>query len=118
LAEDKNLPSVDDFDEANASALSEMIVDPVTSEPVKLQIINMILEAAKNLTFFETMLKEEMTKAKCPHCKHVNHWLIPEDELNQMGWVTHEKDKRVSRHTTVETCEEYAEACSKKKVTT
>lgn len=106
------------FDEANASALAEMLVDPATSEPVRLQIINDILEASGSDTFFETMFKEMLSFAQCPHCNHENHWLVPEEDLNQMGWVTHEKDDRVPRHTSQDVCSEFAEACAKKRVTT
>jgi hypothetical protein len=109
---------LDDFDVANAAALAEMLGDPSTSEKVRLQIINEILEASKNLTFFEKMYNENVSLAKCPFCSHENHWLIPEDDLNQMGWVTHEKDDTVPRHTSADTCSDYAEACGKKKVTT
>jgi phage FluMu protein Com len=108
---------IDDFDEANAAALAEMVADQQTSEPVRLQIINEILEASVNETFFEKMFAEDLSLAKCPHCKHENHWLIPEDDLNQIGWVTSDKDSRVPKHTSEDLCSEYAEACSKKKVT-
>jgi hypothetical protein len=108
---------IDDFDEANAGVLAEMLADPHTSEPVRLQIINDILDASKDDSFFETMLQEEMSLSGCPHCNHQNHWLIPEDDLNQMSWVSHEKDGRVKRNTTAEDCEEFAEACAKKKTT-
>jgi len=109
---------MDDFDVANAAALAEMLGDPATSEKVRLQIINEILESSKNLTFFEKMFNENVSLAQCPFCKHENHWLIPEDDLNQMNWVTHENDERVPQHTSQDTCPDYAEACAKKKVTT
>jgi len=120
MSEDKvaNLAKIDDFDEANAAALAEMLGDPNTNPQVRLQIINEILAAQERHTFFETMLEEEITLAECPECKHENHWLIPEDDLNEMGWVSHEKDDRVKRHTTYADCESFAEACSKKKTTT
>lgn len=113
----KKKSSVDDFDEANAKALLEMIADPVTPEPVRLQIINEILEQTKDNSFFETMYKENMTLSRCPYCSHENHWLIPEDELNIMGHVSAEKDPRVKFQTTSEDCPQFQESCSKKKIT-
>ncbi len=115
MKEEKDGERVLDFDEANAQALAEMLSDPTTSEHVRLQIINEILEQSKDQTFFETMFIEELTLAVCPFCKHKTHWLIPEDDLNQMGWVSHEQDKRVKKHTTIKDCEIFQEACSKKK---
>jgi len=109
---------MDDFDEANAAALAEMLGDQATSEKVRLQIINEILESSKNDSFFEKMFNENISLACCPFCKHENHWLIPEDELNQMGWISHEQDENVPKHTSEDSCHDYAEACAKKKVTT
>jgi len=105
------------FDEANAAVLAEMLASPDTSEAVRLQVINELNEASKSDTFFEAMFNEELSVGKCPHCKHKNHWLIPEDDLSQMGWVTSDEDPRAEKHTTIKTCEEYQESCSKKKVT-
>ena len=106
-----------DFDEKNASTLAEMLVDPATTEAVRLQIINDILEAAGDNTFFETMMKEDMSKSACPMCKHKTHWLVPEEDLNQMGWVSSEKDSRVPQHSSSAICPEFAEACLKKRTT-
>lgn len=106
-----------DFDEANAEALAEMLVDPVTSENIRLQIINEILDKSKNQTFFETMYAELMSLTKCPFCHHETHWLIPEDDLNQMGWVSSDNDKRVPVNATDADCAEFQEACLKKKTT-
>ena len=103
------------FDEANAKILTEMLVDPKTPEANRLQIINELNEEAKTSTFFEAMFNEMLSWGKCPHCCHENHWLIPEDDLSQMGWVTHEKDDRVPRNTDIRSCPEFAEACSKKR---
>jgi hypothetical protein len=107
----------DDFDEQNAKVLIEMLSDPVTSEPVRLQIINEILEQTKDNSFFETMYKENMSQGVCPSCSHENHWLIPEDDLNIFGHVTADEDIRVKKHTEIDDCPKYAEACSKKKTT-
>lgn len=106
------------FDDENAAALAEMLADPVTSENVRLQIINEILEKEKDDDFFETMFKELLSYAACPFCEHRSHWLIPEDDLNQMGWVTYEEDSRVPRHPTGKDCAEFQEACQKKRAHT
>jgi hypothetical protein len=118
MADDKTSKLIEGFDEQNASVLAQMLVDPQTSEAIRLQIINELNEASKNETFFEAMFSEALSLGSCPHCMHKNHWLVPEDELNQMGWVTHKEDPRVKRHTDAKDCEEFAEACSKKRVTT
>lgn len=107
-----------DFDSANAETLIEILMDPVTPESVRLNIIGEILESSKNDTFFEMMFLEEMSLGRCPYCRHKNHWLVPEDELNVMNWVTHETDSRVAKQPTRKTCEVFQEACTKKKVTT
>lgn len=108
---------IEGFDEKNAAALAAMLVDPQTSEAVRLQIINELNEASKNQTFFEAMFNEALSIGACPHCMHKNHWLIPEDNLTQMGWVTSKEDQRVKTHTELKDCEEFAEACAKKKTT-
>jgi hypothetical protein len=107
---------IEDFDEQNAAALAELLVDPSTSESVRLQIINELNEASKSETFFEAMFNEALTLGACPCCHHENHWLVPEDVLNQMGWVTSKEDNRVKTHTDSKDCPEFAEACSKKRV--
>jgi len=106
-----------DFDEENAAALSEMLADPVTSENVRLQIIQTLMDEGKSDTFFETMFRELMSLGKCPYCSHETHWLCPEDDLNQMGWVSFEKDPRVVRNPTAKDCPEWQEACNKKRLT-
>lgn len=109
--------TIDDFDQATAEALGELLADPQTSNAVRLQIINELLDEDKGQSFFDTIFKEEMSKGNCPSCNHENHWAIPEEELNIRGWITHEIDKRVKQHSNEETCKEFAEACSKKKTT-
>lgn len=108
---------IDDFDEENASALISLLQDPLTDPRIRLQIINEILEASKADSFFETMHAETLSLGSCPNCQHETHWLIPEEDLNVMGWISHEKDPRVPVHTNEAMCEEFAEACSKKKTT-
>ena len=107
-----------DFDVQNAAAMAEILADPVTSEAVRLQIINEILADSKSESFFETMFQEEMSLSKCAFCNHENHWLVPEDEKNIMGRVTYEKDKRVPKQPTKDECTDFQEACQKKMVTT
>lgn len=106
----------DTLDAQNAAVLAELVCDPLTTEHVRVQILNKLLENKRNDNFFVTMFNEQLSLGKCPKCEHKNHWLIPEDDLNQMGWVTHEKDKNVKRHTTAKDCPKYQEACSKKKI--
>ncbi len=121
MSDEKDEPDNDEpdlgFDEANAQVLAEMLVDPKTPESSRLQIINELNESEKHSSFFETMFSGELSWGKCPHCHHENHWLVPEDDLVQMGWVTYEKDDRVPRNTDIRSCPEYAEACIKKGVT-
>ncbi len=108
--------AADDFDEANAAVIAELLADPVTSENIRLQLINEILQSDKGKSFWDTMLKEDMSLSSCPNCGHHNHWLIPEDDLNEMGWVTSEKDKKVPKNTDIKSCPQWQESCSKKKV--
>jgi hypothetical protein len=112
---DEKKPTADGFDEANAQALAEMLMDPKTSAAVRLQIINELNEAAKSATFFEAMFNDELSLGRCPHCAHQTHWSVPEDVLNQFGWVSHEKDPRVKKQTSAVDCPEFQEACGKKR---
>ena len=109
-----DIPSVNS---ANAKVLAELVVDPVTPEALRIKILNKLLEAAEGSSFFRTMFEENLSLASCPACDHENHWLIPEDELNKMGWVSHERDPRVPIATTQETCPTWEEACAKKRIT-
>jgi hypothetical protein len=117
VADDKKSSTIDGFDEKNAEVLSKMLIDRQTSEAIRLQIINELNESTKNDTFFESMFAEMLSFGACPCCHHENHWLVPEDDLNQMGWISYEKDDRVKRHTSQIDCPEFAEACTKKRVT-
>jgi len=105
----------DSFDEQNAQALIALLSDPTTDQRIRMQIIAEILEASKADTFFESMFAEGMSLGECPNCKHSNHWLIPEEDLNVFGYVSSEKDSRVPIHTNDQICQEFAEACAKKK---
>lgn len=100
----------------NAQVLAELVVDPATTTHLSVNILNKLLESYEHPNFFITMFEENMSVGECPECGHQNHWLIPETELNQMNWVTADKDPRVPRNTDEHVCEEFKEACSKKKV--
>jgi hypothetical protein len=104
------------FDAENAHVLAELVVDPMTSDALRVRILNKLLESSEGQNFFATMFNELLSHGECPGCGHENHWLIPEDELNRMGWMTHEQDERVPRMTDVTTCVKWQEACKKKKV--
>ena len=99
----------------NLSILADLVADPQTSEHLRVNIINKLLESREGNTFFTTMLEEGLSYGACPNCGHENHWLIPEDSLNELGWVTFKKDPRVKQHTIAADCPEYGEACAKKK---
>lgn len=105
------------LDEENAVVLAHIIVDDDTPDPQKVEAINKLLESKRDENFFNTMFEQLLSFGACPECGHENHWAIPENDLNQIGWVTAEKDERVKVHTTVDDCEQYQEACGKKKVT-
>jgi hypothetical protein len=110
------MASIETLEAANAAVLAELVVDPVTTDHTRVQILNMLLATDDDKNFFVTMFKEALSYGECPDCGHENHWLIPEDELSQMGWVTPEKDDRVKYNPTAEDCPLYQEACPKKKV--
>jgi hypothetical protein len=103
------------LDAANAEVLADMIADPDTPDAKRVLMINKLLESRKSDTFFATMFTEKLSYGACPCCGHENHWLIPEDELNQIGEVTYKKDSRVLRETTMADCPRWQEACIKKK---
>ena len=106
------------LNEANAAVLVELITGADISENLRIQAMEKLTDAKKDQNFFRTMLEENLTKGTCPHCNHTNHFLIPEEELNQMGYVSREEDERVPETTNAETCPEFQEACLKKKITT
>ena len=106
------------MDEANAAVLVELITGPNISENLRIQAMEKLTASKDNDTFFHTMLIEGLTIGVCPHCQHKNHWLVPEEELNQMGYVSHKEDDRVVEQTNEEICPEFQEACLKKKITT
>jgi len=100
----------------NAEVLAELLVKSSPSTHLSIKILNKLLEARSEYEFFETMFEENMSHGECPHCGHANHWLIPEDELNKMDWVTHKQDSRVPDMPNHDDCTDFAESCQKKKV--
>lgn len=107
--------NLSDFHKENAEILLALALDESTTEHTRIQIFTKLLENKKDSNFFETMFRELMSYGPCPECGHENHWLIPEDDLNQMGYITSKHDPRVKAHTTADDCPEYQEACVKKK---
>jgi hypothetical protein len=107
----------DFLDAANAEVLADMVSDPDTPDHLRVRMINKLLEARKSENFFATMMEERLSYGACPNCQHETHWLVPENDLNQMGFVSHELDDRVKRNTTAEECPRWQQACKKKKVT-
>ncbi len=110
-----------EFSDDNAKILADLIVDPQTTDYLRVKIIKEILASREGQTFFKTMFEEAMSAGECPECQHMNHWAIPEVDLNQMDWVTHLRDDRVPENTRTaegspEICDEWQEACKKKKV--
>jgi hypothetical protein len=105
------------LDSENAKVLAQIVVEPTTPDSLRVQILNRLAEGLESENFFDTIFAEDLDLGECPDCGHNNHWLIPEDDLNKMGWVSHEEDDRVPRSTSEETCAKWQEACKKKKVT-
>ena len=106
----------DTLDQENIDVLIELIVDPNTTESLRVKILNKLLDTTESENFFETMVKEALAYGACPCCGHQNYWLTPEEELNRMGVVTHQLDPRVKRTTTAEDCPKWQQACAKKKI--
>lgn len=104
------------LDKENAEVFTELIVSPDTNDPLRTSIIEKILESREGQGYFKTMLEENLSAGECPGCGHLNHWLIPEETLNSMGYVTHEHDSRVAATPNAEVCSTFEEACPKKKV--
>lgn len=105
------------LNEANAAVLVELITAPNVSETLRISAMEKLTDSKEDQSFFRTMLEEKLTIGDCPKCQHKNHWLIPEEELNQMGYVSHDEDERVPETTNEESCPEFQQACLKKKVT-
>ncbi len=105
------------LNEANAAVLVELITAPKVTETLRIQAMAKLTEADEDKSFFRTMLEEKLSYGECPHCQHKNHFLIPEEELNQQGYVSRDEDDRVPETTNEESCPEFQQACLKKKVT-
>lgn len=105
------------LDEANAAVLVELITGPNISENLRIQAMEKLTGSKEGQTFSKTMLEEGLTFGACPHCDHKNHWLVDEEALNQMGWVSSVEDDRVPQYTDADLCEEFQQACLKKKIT-
>ncbi len=106
------------LDEANAAVLVELITGANISENLRIMAMEKLTASKNNDSFFQTMLEEKLTYGECPHCNHKNHWAVPEEELNQMGYVSKDEDDRVPETTDEKICPEFQQACLKKKVTT
>ena len=106
------------MDEANADVLVQLITGSNISESLRISAMEKLTESKKDQSFFRTMFDEKLSYGACPHCGHKNHFLIPEEELNQMGYVSKDEDPRVPEHTDIESCPDYQQACLKKKITT
>lgn len=104
------------LDQENAQAIVDLIADPSTDEALRIKLIRKILETKHTDNFFQTIFEEKLSYGACPNCNSFNHWLIPEIELNKIGWVSHEEDRRISQFTNSESCSKYAQACKKKKI--
>ena len=76
-----------------------------------------LCEGKEDGDFFRTLFEEKLSYGECPHCHHTNHWLLPEDAGNEMGWVTHKEDERVPENTDADSCKTFEQACKKKRVT-
>ena len=105
------------LEDHNLGILAELVADPGTSDWLRIQIIQKINEAKGGISFFETIYREGLSEGDCPHCGHHRAWLIPEDVLNELGFVSYKEDPRVPPTTDKESCETYAEACLKKTLT-
>ena len=106
----------DSLEKDNAEILAALIVDPNTSDALRVNILNKLLDSTEADNFFETIVKEDLSLGACPNCGHENHWLVPEEDLNRFGVVAYENDPRVKRMTDKNDCERWQEACAKKKV--
>lgn len=102
--------------DSNAQVLADLVADPATTDALKVKIMSEFIQAKEGQDFFKTMFEDSLSWGACPCCGHTNHWAIPEDDLNQMGFVTSEHDPDVPVHTTEKTCSEFMQACAKKKV--
>ena len=115
MARPKKSRSTGTLEAQNAQIMANMVVDEDTTEYLKIKILNKLLESKASFNFFPTMFSENMSLGNCPECGHENHFLIPEDELNKLGWVTHKLDPEVPEYASEEVCPTFQESCGKKK---
>ncbi len=107
----------DDFlDFANAKTMADLVADPDTPERLRVEIIQKLVAAKKSDNFFQTIYEQKLSFGKCPRCTHEGHWLVPEDELNKFGYVTHEVNAAVPEYTDETTCSRWAQSCKKHKI--
>jgi hypothetical protein len=112
----KTAKNFDSLERDNAEILAALIIDPNTTDALRVSILNKLLDSTSADNFFETIVKEDLSLGACPECGHMNHWLVPEEDLNRFGVVAYENDPRVKRMTTAADCPRWQEACAKKKV--
>lgn len=111
-----NRKNTGNLESDNAKILAELAVDSETSIDLQVKIIQKLLDNTQHKNFFDTVFNDKLSAGNCPGCGHFNHWLIPENNLNEMGWITHLKDKAVVARPKTKDCAKFAEACHKKKV--
>ena len=104
------------LDEANAAVLVELITGPNITETLRIQAMERLVGSKEGQDFSRTIFEEKLSFGKCPHCSFECEWLVPEDDANLMGWVSHKEDNRVLEYTDSESCPEYEQACKKKKI--
>lgn len=105
------------IEKINAEVMADLVADHQTTESLRVKIITKLLDSREGQDFFKTIFEESLSFGECPCCSHKNHWAVPEDTLNQMGWVTHVKDPEVLAESNESSCSEFQEACKKKKIT-
>jgi len=106
----------DRLNDANAKALVELLLDQDTPDNTQMNIISHLISSRAGQDFFKTIFEENLSYSECPKCKHENHWIVPEDSLNKMGYVSNEKDPRILETTDIYSCKDFQQACKKKKV--
>ena len=105
------------LDIQNAKTLADLVADPDTEERLRIKIINKLVESKHTDNFFKTILDEKLSYGACPNCETKIHWLIPETELNKLGYVTHEINKQVPEFTDEKSCPKWQQSCSKHRIT-
>jgi hypothetical protein len=104
------------LERANAKVLAELLTSEKVSPFKRQEIIDKLNEDLENRTFFQTMFEESLSYGECPECNLKTHWAIPENNLNEMGHVSHEQDPRIPKKTNKKVCPEFHESCLKKKI--